>query len=76
MGLDTNETFWEWLEARPDQGYQFNNMLKMPRSGFKENLVDVYPFERLFEGSNAEDVLFVDVSVNRTGSSFVEIADP
>ena len=62
--FNTTETFWEWYKARPDSWWHFSNMMTLPRSKYDESLAKIYPFEKLFEGSTADDVLMVDVFVS------------
>lgn len=61
LGFKTHETMWEWMRARPELSDHFNNMMRIPRSAFAENLADFYPFQKLFEGSQSNDAIFVDV---------------
>ncbi|EME77297.1 uncharacterized protein MYCFIDRAFT_83244 [Pseudocercospora fijiensis CIRAD86] len=51
-----SRTMFEWLEGNPEQGKYFN-----ARSTNRDELAKLYPFEKLFEGTSPEDVLFVDV---------------
>lgn len=66
IGYQTKETFWQWLQSHAEQAFQFNNMMQHPRSRLAERLTEIYPFEKLFAGSKATDVIFVDVSVLKT----------
>jgi len=63
-GWNTKETFWQWLESHPEMSRHFNVYMTMTaaRSRFDDdNLCEFYPFEKLFNGSCPEDILFVDV---------------
>lgn len=57
----TPQTIWEWLKANPEMGGYFNEYMAAGRADSNEDLEDIYPFDKLFEGASKEDVLFVDV---------------
>lgn len=56
-----NGPFWEWLKAEPEQAKYFNDFMTTARTQKSDDLVGIYPFQKLFEGSSPENVLFVDV---------------
>ena len=53
--------FWTWLKEEPEMGKYFNDFMATPRSVENDDIVKIYPFEKLFQGSSPEDILFVDV---------------
>ncbi|KAF7187911.1 O-methyltransferase gsfD [Pseudocercospora fuligena] len=56
-----SRTMFEWLEGNPEQGKYFNDFMTIARSTDRDELAKLYPFEKLYEGTTPEDVLFVDV---------------
>lgn len=56
------DTMWEWMKKNPQMGKYFNDYMTAARPyTTSSGLVDEFPFGKLFEGSTAEEVIFVDV---------------
>lgn len=53
-------TMWEWLEKNAEMGRLFNDYMSVEKP-YMSKLMDEYPFEKLFEGSTSDEVIFVDV---------------
>ncbi|WPH01322.1 Hypothetical protein R9X50_00416100 [Acrodontium crateriforme] len=60
-GLQTTDTFWQWLDKRPMEANWFNTLMTAARSANDDSLAKTYPFSKLFAGAQHDDVLFVDV---------------
>lgn len=53
-------TMWEWLGENPEMGKLFNDYMSVEKP-YMSKLMDEYPFEKLFEDSTRDEVIFVDV---------------
>lgn len=54
-------TMWEWMKQEPEMGQYFNDWMTTVRPHASDDLAEMYPFDRLFERSKPEEVIFVDV---------------
>lgn len=54
-------TMWEWMKQEPEMGKYFNDWMTTVRPHSSDDLAAIYPFDRLFEGSKSEEIIFVDV---------------
>ncbi|KAF2162455.1 hypothetical protein M409DRAFT_27079 [Zasmidium cellare ATCC 36951] len=54
-------TIWEWMKENPEMGKYFNDYMAAARPYTSSALVEEFPFEKLFEGSTGEEIVFVDV---------------